>query len=212
MDAVLTHKIRKSKGVQRQREGGNTSGSSEYGTLPRCSPTSDTILIEFFIFPPQNFPTGRKEARIFEWKLLGLIITDVIVRGMDSDENGFELTHADVFWFVMEGSSIVNLTRVQEDFYVNQIISGHGTLGLPKQIFGKAAACTCGHSLEVRKHLIFDCPQWDSIRQKFFPPNFKKSAIDLLIFNNKSRNGLREIMKHKFQTLLSSLENEDTPA
>ncbi|GIZ00737.1 hypothetical protein CEXT_501801 [Caerostris extrusa] len=105
----------------------------------------------------------------------------------------------------------VNLTR--GDFYVNQLISGHGTLAAyQNRFFGKAAACTCGHPLEDRKHLIFDCPQWDSIRQKFFPINFKRSTIELLIFNNKSRNGLREIMKHKLQTLFSSLENEDTPA
>ncbi|GIY81658.1 hypothetical protein CDAR_307741 [Caerostris darwini] len=75
--------------------------------------------------------------------------------------------------------------------------------------FGKAADCACGHPLEDRKHLIFDCSQWDNIRKKFFPPNFKSSSSDLLIFNNKSRNGLREIMKHKLQTLLSSLENEE---
>ncbi|GIY27189.1 hypothetical protein CDAR_22681 [Caerostris darwini] len=124
MDAVLTHKtaaIRKSKGVvQGQREGGNTSGSSEYGTLvekffqrrvnyswqkshfllslslskmiPAPQPHKvtflerviqafsgmnlielndlifgpvhlhlDMILIEFFIFPPQNFPRGVKK-------------------------------------------------------------------------------------------------------------------------------------------------------
>ncbi|GIY45304.1 uncharacterized protein CDAR_246041, partial [Caerostris darwini] len=57
----------------------------------------------------------------------------------------------------------VNVTRVQGDFYVNQLISGHGALAAYQhRFFGKAADCTCGHPLEDRKHLIYDCPQWDN--------------------------------------------------
>ncbi|GIY65165.1 putative 115 kDa protein in type-1 retrotransposable element R1DM [Caerostris darwini] len=90
----------------------------------------------------------------------------------------------------------VNVTRVQGDFYVNQLISGHGALAAYQhRFFGKAADCTCGHTLEDRKHLIYDCPQWDNFRLKFFPTNFKAASIDLLIFNNKSRNGLREVVQ-----------------
>ncbi|GIY66992.1 hypothetical protein CDAR_417641 [Caerostris darwini] len=103
----------------------------------------------------------------------------------------------------------VNINRVQGDFYINQLISGHGALAAYQlRFFGKAAECTCGHPLEDRMHLIYDCPQWDNFRQKFFPTNFKTASIDLLLFNHKSRNGLREIMKHKLQSLLSSIDND----
>ncbi|GIY74159.1 uncharacterized protein CDAR_166411 [Caerostris darwini] len=106
----------------------------------------------------------------------------------------------------------VNINRVQGDFYINQLISGHGALAAyQNRFFGKAAECSCGHPFEDRLHLIYDCPLWNSFRQKFFPTNFKSASIELLLFNHKSRNGLREIMKHKLQSLLSSLDNDVNP-
>ncbi|GIY37466.1 RNA-directed DNA polymerase from mobile element jockey [Caerostris darwini] len=106
-----------------------------------------------------------------------------------------------------------NEKRVQGDFFLNQLITGHGTLAVyQNRFFGKTAACECGSPREDRNHLIFDCPQRDSIRSKFFPSNFKRSSIDLLLFNPKSKNGLREIMQRKLQTLLNQIEDEDLQA
>ncbi|GIY54396.1 uncharacterized protein CDAR_623001 [Caerostris darwini] len=103
---------------------------------------------------------------------------------------------------------ITNEKRVLGDFFLNQLITGHGTLAVyQNRFFGKAAACECGSPREDRNHLIFDCPQWDSIRSKFFPCNFKSSSIDLLLFNPISKNGLREIMQCKLQTFLKQTED-----
>ncbi|GIY72493.1 RNase H domain-containing protein [Caerostris darwini] len=107
----------------------------------------------------------------------------------------------------------INEKRVQGDFFLNQIITGHGTLAVyQNRFFGKATTCDCSNSREDRNHLIFQCPQWDTIRRKFFPINYKRSTIDLLLFNPKSRNDLREIMQRKLQTLLNQIEDEDLQA
>ncbi|GIY54769.1 uncharacterized protein CDAR_391051 [Caerostris darwini] len=103
--------------------------------------------------------------------------------------------------------------RVQGDFFLNQLITGHGALAVyQNRFFGKAPTCDCGNPREDRNHLIFDCPQWDNIRHKFFPLNYKRSTIDLLLFNSKSRNGLSETMQSKLQTLLNPIEDEDPQA
>ncbi|GIY87130.1 uncharacterized protein CDAR_205741 [Caerostris darwini] len=105
----------------------------------------------------------------------------------------------------------VNESRIQGNFFMNQIITGHGTIAAyQSRFFGRAPTCTCGNPLEDRNHMIYDCSQWDNIRLKYFPRNYKKAKIDLLIFNMKSRHGLKEITKHKFQTVLSSIEDDET--
>ncbi|GIX70129.1 hypothetical protein CDAR_312621 [Caerostris darwini] len=94
---------------------------------------------------------------------------------------------------------------------MNPIITGHGTIAAyQSRFFGRATTCACSQLLEDRNHLLYDCSQWDNIKLKYFPRNYKNAKIDLLIFNMKSRYGLREIMKHKLQTLLSSMEDDET--
>ncbi|GIX87711.1 RNase H domain-containing protein [Caerostris darwini] len=76
----------------------------------------------------------------------------------------------------------VKTSRVQGDFYLNQLLTGHGALAkYQARFFGKESSCQCGHPIEDRSHLIFDCPQWHTIRKKYFPPCFRDSDIILLI-------------------------------
>ncbi|GIX79766.1 uncharacterized protein CDAR_77401 [Caerostris darwini] len=82
----------------------------------------------------------------------------------------------------------VSTKRVQGDFFLNQLITGHGTIAIYQQrFFGKTANCQCGHPMEDIHHIIYVCPLWDSIRKKFFPRNFQSVKLELLLFNNISK-------------------------
>ncbi|GIY12251.1 hypothetical protein CEXT_364961 [Caerostris extrusa] len=39
---------------------------------------------------------------------------------------------------------------------------------VPGQTFDKDPSCVCGHSFEDRSHIIYDCPEWEKIRRRFF--------------------------------------------
>ncbi|GIY37472.1 uncharacterized protein CDAR_458971 [Caerostris darwini] len=99
----------------------------------------------------------------------------------------------------------VKTSRIQGDFFTNQLLTGHGCIGIyQERFFGKSAVCSCGQLPEDRNHIIYDCPQWDAIRQRFFPKNYLFVQLDLLLFNKISRTGLREIMNTKLQASLQS--------
>ncbi|GIY78339.1 hypothetical protein CDAR_494501 [Caerostris darwini] len=104
----------------------------------------------------------------------------------------------------------VNIKRVQGDFYLNQIITGHGTIGAYQaRLFERDPSCVCGHSFEDRSHIIYDCPKWDEIRRRFSPSNHKVVKLELLLANKISRQGIRDLMQTKLQALLRSLEDDE---
>ncbi|GIX69948.1 RNase H domain-containing protein [Caerostris darwini] len=110
----------------------------------------------------------------------------------------------EVFTFFPE----VKTSRIQGDFFTNQLLTGHGCIGVyQERFFGKSAACSCVHILEDRNHIIYDCPQWDDIRKKSFPKNYHSVKIELILFNKISRAGLREIMNSKLQASLQPIRD-----
>ncbi|GIY90837.1 hypothetical protein CDAR_549321 [Caerostris darwini] len=68
----------------------------------------------------------------------------------------------------------------------------------------KETSCQCGHPLEDS-----DCPQWNPIRKLYFPTNFRNTDMKLLLFNAKSKQGLKEIMKIILQKALQPNEDSD---
>ncbi|GIY41486.1 uncharacterized protein CDAR_206861 [Caerostris darwini] len=53
----------------------------------------------------------------------------------------------------------VSVDRIQGDFFLNQLITGHGTLAkYQERFFGKTAICQCGHHSENTRHVIYECP------------------------------------------------------
>ncbi|GIY00326.1 hypothetical protein CEXT_145141 [Caerostris extrusa] len=56
----------------------------------------------------------------------------------------------------------VNIKRVQGDFFLNQIITGHGTIGAyqARLFLTKIPPVCVGYSFEDRSHIIYDCPEW----------------------------------------------------
>ncbi|GIX87730.1 uncharacterized protein CDAR_617151 [Caerostris darwini] len=105
----------------------------------------------------------------------------------------------------------VSVDRIQGDFFLNQLITGHGALAKYRErFFGKSAICQCGHQPEDTHHIVYECPLWSQMRQKSFPRCYKESTLALLLFNKISRAGLREIMNIKLQKALQQEEEPDS--
>ncbi|GIY54782.1 hypothetical protein CDAR_391131 [Caerostris darwini] len=102
---------------------------------------------------------------------------------------------------------------MQGDFFLNQLITGHGTVGAHQaRLLKKSPSCQCGHPTEDRQHIIYQCPLRNSIRYKHLPPNHSSISMNLIFANNKSKKGLIEIMKIKLQSALQPIEGEDDPS
>ncbi|GIY39646.1 hypothetical protein CEXT_159431 [Caerostris extrusa] len=81
---------------------------------------------------------------------------------------------------------------------LSQIITGQGAIAAyHTRFFDNGPSCDCDHSFEDRSHIVYDCPQWNNIRMKYFPSNYKSVKLELLISYNKSKLGLREIINSK---------------
>ncbi|GIY08527.1 RNase H domain-containing protein [Caerostris darwini] len=101
----------------------------------------------------------------------------------------------------------VNINRLHGNFYLKPILTGHGVLAsYQHKFFNKDSKCACGHVLEDRYHLIFQCSKWREIRQKYFPANF--STLPQLLQSNSVRSGLEIILKQRLEeTLCSTADN-----
>ncbi|GIY01480.1 hypothetical protein CDAR_196711 [Caerostris darwini] len=59
----------------------------------------------------------------------------------------------------------VSTKRLHGNFYLNQIYTGHGVIAsYQNKFFNKDPKCICGHVLEGRQHIIYQCSKWRKIR------------------------------------------------
>ncbi|GBN33954.1 hypothetical protein AVEN_211873-1, partial [Araneus ventricosus] len=60
----------------------------------------------------------------------------------------------------------INMTRLSDDFYYNQIITGHGIFGVfQNRMFGKDYKCQCGED-ETIKLVRMEGPIWAQQRDE----------------------------------------------
>ncbi|GIY52246.1 uncharacterized protein CEXT_417141 [Caerostris extrusa] len=79
---------------------------------------------------------------------------------------------------VFELCPVVSLKRLHGNFYLNQLITGHGALAkYQKKFFHKDEVCSCGKAVEDRTHLILHCERWQNFRKKHFPKNFLQCSL-----------------------------------
>ncbi|GBM43612.1 hypothetical protein AVEN_210553-1 [Araneus ventricosus] len=89
----------------------------------------------------------------------------------------------------------VSLRRCFGDFYINQILTTHGSFPIRQsRFFGKSSLCICGLDEGTVSHCIYGCLRFCSIREKFFPGNFSVLGFLDLILNKRACQGLREIV------------------
>ncbi|GBM35640.1 hypothetical protein AVEN_244525-1 [Araneus ventricosus] len=85
----------------------------------------------------------------------------------------------------------VDEKRVLGDFYLNQIISGHGAFQIyQNRFFSKSPLCFCGKDEGTVEHTILKCDAWQDIRDTYF----KKTAAPLKNFcrtANQEKEDLR---------------------
>ncbi|GIX79758.1 retrovirus-related Pol polyprotein from type-1 retrotransposable element R1 [Caerostris darwini] len=63
----------------------------------------------------------------------------------------------------------VCLKRIHGNYFLNQIITGHGDIAsYQNKFFNSSPVCSCGKETEDRHHLIFKCEIWKDIRGNTF--------------------------------------------
>lgn len=96
--------------------------------------------------------------------------------------------------------SSVSTHRVIGNFYINQLLTGHGSNAMYQNKFhNKSNICICEDTLGSIQHIIFECPLLAEIRNKYFPKNFIEVPIINLLSNLKSRMGLYVMAKFMFE-------------
>ncbi|GBM15934.1 hypothetical protein AVEN_270604-1 [Araneus ventricosus] len=89
----------------------------------------------------------------------------------------------------------VDEKRVLGDFYLNQIITGHGAFKTyQNRFFGKSPWCFCGKDEGTVEHTILKCDAWQNIRDTYFKKN--SSSIKELLQDRQSRKGMKLIVKN----------------
>ncbi|GIY44537.1 uncharacterized protein CDAR_189441 [Caerostris darwini] len=96
----------------------------------------------------------------------------------------------------------INLNRIHGNFYLNQIITGHGAIGTHQHRFFNAnSVCLCGVE-EDKSHIVYKCKRWTKLRKKYFPVNYQQQTLLQLLSNKKARTGMECIMKEKLSAIM----------
>lgn len=91
---------------------------------------------------------------------------------------------------------IVNPKRLHGDFFLNQVITEHGSFPTyMNRFFNRTDTCWCRSDIGSVHHLIYDCVLMDHIRITKFPLNFKEVNLQNLLNSTKSSDGIRDIVK-----------------
>ncbi|GIX71144.1 uncharacterized protein CDAR_430821 [Caerostris darwini] len=79
---------------------------------------------------------------------------------------------------VFELCEKINPKRTLGNFFLNQIITGHGAIAsYQHKFFNGSSTCSCGLSIEDRHNLVYQCTNWTDIRRVYFPRNFTKVKL-----------------------------------
>ncbi|GIX74876.1 hypothetical protein CDAR_205991 [Caerostris darwini] len=78
---------------------------------------------------------------------------------------------------------------------------------VPAHFFSKDPKCACGHVIEDKHHLIYQCSKWRKIRQSYFPANVSNIALPQLLQSISVRSGLEIILKQRLEEALSAIED-----
>lgn len=89
----------------------------------------------------------------------------------------------------------ISRERVNGDFFLNQIFTGHGAMGPHQErFFGKEPLCDCLQEVSSEEHLIFRCVNYNDIRRDYFPSDFRTKDIGTLVLDKRVKQGVRLLM------------------
>ncbi|GIX84322.1 uncharacterized protein CDAR_49031 [Caerostris darwini] len=108
---------------------------------------------------------------------------------------------------VHELCPLVCSQRIHGNYFLNQIITGHGAIAsYQHKFFNSSPVCSCGREIEDRVHIIFNCEIWKHIRGKFFPKNFSNRTLQQLLNHKQAIIGVELIMKTKLNKIVETLQ------
>ncbi|GIX73543.1 hypothetical protein CEXT_736931 [Caerostris extrusa] len=103
---------------------------------------------------------------------------------------------------VFELCPVVHLKGLHGNFFINQLITGHGALAKHQnRFFHKSDVCACGKAVEDRSHVILHCERWQDIRKT----HFSQCSLLQLFCTKRVRIGLEAIMRKKLEDVLQDL-------
>jgi ribonuclease HI len=89
----------------------------------------------------------------------------------------------------------VSTRRCVGDFYVNQVLTGHGVFAEYQSRFhNKSNICVCQAAIGSVEHVIYHCNEFVSIRNDYFPPNYLLFNVYELCKQPKARIGICNIL------------------
>ncbi|GBM73974.1 hypothetical protein AVEN_121786-1 [Araneus ventricosus] len=94
----------------------------------------------------------------------------------------------------------VDAKRICGDFYLNQVLTGHGVFcSFQASMFGKSAKCQCGQNIESVSHVIFECELWRDLRSEW-SKSWKNKDLKELVPVHEFRSHASAIVKAIYET------------
>ena len=102
-----------------------------------------------------------------------------------------------------------SLRRLHCDFYVNQVLTGHGTFGDHQARLRNNLRCPCGAPVSSIQHSLYVCPKWNHIREAKFPRDFQVRTLKDLCLHPQFRLGVIDIVANLLEWTLSHSLKDD---
>lgn len=81
------------------------------------------------------------------------------------------------------------------DFYINQVLTGHGAFPVyQNRFFGKTLECYFCEEIGTISHLVYSCHYFDNLRKLYFPDNYRQVPLKHMTLGLGTKQGLRHIM------------------
>lgn len=97
----------------------------------------------------------------------------------------------------------VTMGRCKSDFYLNQILTGHGVFPAHQaRMFGKQETCPFDGEIGDMEHYIFRCTRFNETRTKFLPIGYSTLQLQDLMEMKKARQGLKIVVKTLMDLLI----------
>lgn len=94
----------------------------------------------------------------------------------------------------------VNVKKIYSDFYLNQIISGHGIFpAYQAEKFKKTDICLCEQAVGTIEHVINDCELVKDARLKYLTTDLMQKDLDYLLNHRSGTLALKMILKEYYE-------------
>lgn len=98
----------------------------------------------------------------------------------------------------------VNVKKIYSDFYLNQIITGHGIFPeYQSKMFNKTDLCLCEQAVGSIEHVIKDCVLVRDTRLKYLTIDLMQKDLDYLLKHRAGTFALKSILKQYYEKIMT---------